>query len=291
MRFEQSLKRSIYPPWTSQYIDYPNLKRLLKDRSSEADSPIEDDDQWTEDDEGAFVEELVNVQLEKVAAFQSQTVQQLRDRTSKCEAKLDPIIVAEQNEQDAQSSSAGSPKPPVAGQITLQESLNELDTITKEMNELEKYSRINYTGFMKATKKHDRRRGDRYRVKPLMQVRLAELPFNKEDYSPLLYRLSTMYNFIRTRLHGRDARAAAAENQIANEDSISHKCMHPQHTVSKLILTCASSLGTPRQLIRTSNNDHAPSPGTGLQPSNIQGCRGCVQRSNNHLHLLRQPCV
>ena len=36
-------------------------------------------------------------------------------------------------------------------------------------------------GFLKAAKKHDRKRGHAYRVRPLMQVRLAELPFNKED--------------------------------------------------------------------------------------------------------------
>ena len=63
------------------------------------------------------------------------------------------------------------------------------DSITKQINELEKYSRINYTGFLKAAKKHDRRRGSQYRVRPLLQVRLAALPFNVENYSPLLHRL------------------------------------------------------------------------------------------------------
>ena len=82
--------------------------------------------------------------------------------------------------------------------------LQVLDNITKETNELEKYARINYTGFLKAVKKHDRKRGGSYRIRPLLQVRLSALPFNKEDYSPLLYRLSAMYSFIRQHMDGGD---------------------------------------------------------------------------------------
>ena len=79
------------------------------------------------------------------------------------------------------------------------EVLEELDNITKEVSALEKYSRINFTGFLKAAKKHDRKRGARYRVKPLLQVRLSKL-FNSEDYSPLVHQLSVMYSFVRETL-------------------------------------------------------------------------------------------
>ena len=224
MHFEQSLKRSIYPPWKDQYIDYSKLKRLLRDSSSEADSPIDDDNKWTEEDEGAFVEELVNVQLEKVAAFQSDTFQSLRDRTAKCETKLDPIVTATKNQEEAPAGSPDSSKRLTVGQITFQEVLRELDSITNEMNQLEKYSRINYTGFMKATKKHDRKRGHAYRVRALMQVRLGELPFNKEDYSPLLFRLYAMYSFIRQHLEGRDKKVSFAEPHAGQENYTSYKC-------------------------------------------------------------------
>ena len=55
MRFGQTLQTSVYPPWKAQYIDYPKLKKLL--RENEAGQ------QWTEGDEEAFVHELINVQL------------------------------------------------------------------------------------------------------------------------------------------------------------------------------------------------------------------------------------
>jgi len=223
MHFERSLKRTIYAPWRDQYIDYPKLKDLLRDNGSD-DGSADEGDQWTDEDEGKFVEELVNVQLEKVANFQSSTLQNLRERAADCEAKLEPIVnkSKEEGEGDDVPSEVqldeGTKK-------TLQDVLKELDGITEEMNELEKYSRINYTGFLKATKKHDRRRGASYRVRPLMQVRLAALPFNKEDYSPLLFRLSTMYSFARQQLEEGKSRSFS-ESQSGSMDKgyTTHKC-------------------------------------------------------------------
>ena len=191
MRFGKTLRNSIYEPWAANYIDYAKLKRLLRE-----DDPSEREGQgWTEDDEGKFVEELVNVQLEKVNAFQAETYKGLRERTSDCEARLEKEVgpksedkeaAGQTDDQDEKQAEKQDEKSPEDGK--LQEVLKELDGITKEISELEKYSRINYTGFLKAVKKHDRRRGSKYKIRPLVQVRLAALPFNSEDYSPLLYR-------------------------------------------------------------------------------------------------------
>ena len=182
MLFEKTLKTSLYEPWSSNYIDYSKLKKLLRE-----ESPEDDNREWTEDDEGRFVEELVNVQLEKVNAFQVKTYQELRDRTSDCEARLQQLEQLEkESSQDAprtQETDKGSKKV-----SSLDEVLEDLDGISRDISELERFSRINFTGFLKAAKKHDRKRGSKYRVRPLLQVRLAALPFNSEDYSPLLYR-------------------------------------------------------------------------------------------------------
>ena len=180
MHFSRTLKNSIYEPWKSSYIDYAKLKQLLRE-----DGPQEEEQKWTEDDEGQFVEELVNVQLEKVNAFQVETYKSLRECTSECESKLEKVTEVEKQKNQT---SDEDEKENEDNQKTLKEVLKELDDVTEEVNELEKYSRINYTGFLKAAKKHDRKRGSSYKVRPLLQVRLAALPFNSEDYSPLLYR-------------------------------------------------------------------------------------------------------
>ena len=205
IRFGKTLKQSIYPPWRDNYVDYAKLKKLLREDDS-AESSTKD--VWTEEDKGAFVDELVNVQLEKVHAFHKETYENLRERTAACEATLDDVAVADVQEHDGTTAASGNGKRAVPSeqekQKIMNEVLKELDNITKETNELEKYARINHTGFLKAAKKHDRKRGQSYRVRPLLQVRLSALPFNKEDYSPLLYRLSAMYNFIRQHMDGGD---------------------------------------------------------------------------------------
>ncbi|WPH04337.1 SPX-domain-containing protein [Acrodontium crateriforme] len=243
MRFGKTLATAVYPPWKDQYIDYPKLKKLLHDDDSAPSSPANPNDTWTEDDESAFVDELVNVQLEKVHSFHKDTYEALRERTAKCEARLDAIAVADagttKDGKEASKPSAkksdGNGKRAVPSeeekQKTLKQTLSELDQITSETNELEKYSRINYTGFLKAAKKHDRKRGSAYRVRPLLQVRLAALPFNKEDYSPLLYRLSAMYSFVRQNLEVVGERGMSmSEPRTGLDEYISHKFwVHPEN--------------------------------------------------------------
>ncbi|KAL8651569.1 MAG: hypothetical protein Q9210_003178 [Variospora velana] len=188
MRFGKTLQSCIYAPWSTKYIDYSKLKKLLReDGDVSADSCIPSKD-WTEEDEGAFVDELVNVQLEKVNAFHNDTYNNLRDHTTDCEVSLQKLAASGTSEIDMDSPVAAASNS--IDDEPLLEMLQRLDSITKEVNELEKYSRINFTGFLKAAKKHDRRRGSHYRVRPLLQVRLAALPFNSEDYSPLLYQVA-----------------------------------------------------------------------------------------------------
>lgn len=245
MRFGRTLELATYAPWKEKYIDYAKLKKLLREDESAPSSPAaaetSQDKKWTDDDESKFVDELVNVQLEKVHEFHRDTYEKLRDRTAACESKLDSIAAAENGAEAGEAN--GNGKKPVPSdaekQKILKEVLSELDQITKETNELEKYSRINYTGFLKAAKKHDRKRGGSYRVRPLLQVRLAALPFNKEDYGPLLFRLSAMYSFVRQHLDGGDKTVKPGENQQGQEEYTSHKFwVHPDNLleVKTLIL-------------------------------------------------------
>ncbi|KAL8791201.1 MAG: hypothetical protein Q9213_000158 [Squamulea squamosa] len=235
MRFGKTLQGSIYEPWKSQYIDYSRLKQLLRENGStngraSSESNAQD---WTEQDEGAFVDELVNVQLEKVNAFHDETYRSLRDRTIDCESEIQKIAASEKNEED-KGNTAGAVTSDEKEQ-TLSKLLEKLDSITKEINELEKYSRINYTGFLKAAKKHDRRRGSQYRVRPLLQVRLAALPFNSEDYSPLLYQLSAMYSFVRQRMQAEPEKPPVeTENKEKTAGFQSHKLLVYNPQTSKV---------------------------------------------------------
>lgn len=232
MRFGTTLRRNTYPPWRQHYVDYDKLKKLLKD--TEGGSQDGDDEEWTAEDESAFVDELMNVQLQKVHKFQTQTSQSLRDRTTAIEKKLEPLAVgikSEEGKDKKEGEGNGKQKADIPSQEKerlLKEAREELDTITKEVNELEKFSRINYTAFYKATKKHDRKRGQSYRLRPFLETRLAAHPLNSEDYSPLLFRLSAMYSFVRQSLEGKSQEALSfADSSTDGEGFTSHKCMSP----------------------------------------------------------------
>ncbi|CRG83211.1 Vacuolar transporter chaperone 2 [Talaromyces islandicus] len=218
MRFGKTLKNSIYPPWKDKYIDYAKVKSLLREKDIEGDDSDNEVQPWTEQDEEAFVQELINVQLDKVNAFQSETSQKLREQTAACESKLSSLVKKSTDQGEAVTDEAERRK--VASDV-----LQELDNITNEVNELEKYSRINFTGFLKAAKKHDRKRGARYRIRALLQVRLSNRPFNTEDYSPLLNRLSAMYTFARETLNQKaeDAQRLVGEDRLAHDAYVSYK--------------------------------------------------------------------
>ena len=211
MRFGRTLRTSVYPPWKDEYIDYAKLKDLLREDA-------EDDPTWTEEDENKFCEEILNVQLEKVAAFQASTFQSLEQRTNKAGEKLRELAPEE-----------GRPK----GEITtgrFKEIEAELDSIINETKELKRYSNINYTGFLKIVKKHDRKRGNSYKIRPMLQIRLLKRPFNSEQgYSPLLNKLSTMYFVVRQQLDETADPATAtssdSQSQMQNgEKYTAYKC-------------------------------------------------------------------
>ncbi|GAM86053.1 hypothetical protein ANO11243_040630 [Dothideomycetidae sp. 11243] len=228
MRFGRTLRHAVYEPWRKYYIDYEKLKKLLRENDSAASSPTRaGDETWTDQDAEKFYHELANVELEKVQKFHSDIIQKLNDRTAKCEAKLDPVAAAVKKDDSDASAAAEDGD---TNRSTGSETLGELDRITKEISELEKYSRINYTGFLKIAKKHDRRRGGRISVKSPLQSLLVQMPFNKEDYSPLLYRISAMYSFARQQLDGKQSGRSFSDNQSGGETYTSYKFwVHPDN--------------------------------------------------------------
>lgn len=177
MRFGKTLRESIYPPWRDQYIDYAKLKNMLReDKGEDEDAP------WTEEDENRFCDEIFNVQLEKVSQFQAKTAASLQQQADAAFEKLRDLVPSDDKSKANIASSR------------LEELRAELDAIVNEVKRLKKYSSLNYTGFLKIVKKHDRKRGGRYKVRPMMRVSLAQHGLNSEQgYSPLLNKLSLMY--------------------------------------------------------------------------------------------------
>ncbi|KYK61163.1 SPX domain-containing protein [Drechmeria coniospora] len=207
MRFGRTLRAAVYEPWKDNYIDYAKLKGLLHEDNVDDEGVVP----WTEEDENRFCDEIFNVQLEKVAQFQQERVDALKVRADAAFEKLRELTpaVGEGHGVGPDASTANEIQAP-----GLRELERSLDEITNEVKELKKYSNINYTGFLKMVKKHDRKRGDRYKIRPMMQLSLAQRPFNSEQgYSPLLNKLSIMYFAIRQQLEGGEQPALDLESQ------------------------------------------------------------------------------
>ncbi len=272
MRFGRTLRTSIYPPWKDEYIDYAKLKALLRE-----DRADDDDVSWTEDDENRFCDETFNVQLEKVAKFQEDTVNRLRERVDAIFETLKGLAPAEGG-----GDGKGKEKSEISVQ-RLKDIESELDQITNEVRELKKYSNLNYTGFLKIVKKHDRKRGDAYKIRPMMQVSLARRPFNSEKgYSPLLNKLSLMYDAIHQYLNNEvEVLPVDLDTQPETHNGeryTAHKCEFSGLGGVGRVAWCLPltlslpSLGASRQSHRGQDDDPETTAGAGVQ--RIVGERG-----------------
>ncbi|CAH6721871.1 vacuolar transporter chaperone 2 [[Candida] jaroonii] len=166
MLFSNKLDQEIYQPWKQYYINYNNLKKSLKENIILVN--------WSEKDEQNFVAQL-DENLEKVYNFQHQKYDELNDQLNTLTNKI---------------SAKGEEK------FELNDFLTKLDEILELAQQLDHFQRLNYTGFIKIVKKHDRLHPE-FSVKPLLNVRLKSLPFHSEDYSPLLYKISSIFQFLR----------------------------------------------------------------------------------------------
>ncbi|KAK3828237.1 MAG: vacuolar transporter chaperone 4 [Benniella sp.] len=167
MKFGDHLQYSIQPEWAFNYLSYDELKEVLKSRTATQ--------VWTETDEGYFVE-LLERELEKVYSFQNVKLGEVRRKLSYF------------NTQALEFKKNG------AQEETWRALEIELMRLIAEIDVLAKYTRLNYTGFLKIVKKHDKQTG--WLLKSIFHVRLNAKPFHKENYDAIIVRLSSMFHIV-----------------------------------------------------------------------------------------------
>ncbi|KAF9393899.1 vacuolar transporter chaperone [Podila verticillata] len=185
MKFGQHLGESIQPEWSFNYISYDELKSVLKTRT--------DRQMWNETDEGYFVE-LLERELEKVHCFQNVKIGEVHRKLS------------------YYSTQAQEFKKNGAQEETWRSLEIELYQLVAEIDVLAKYTRLNYTGFLKIVKKHDKQTG--WLLKSIFHVRLNAKPFHKENYDAVIVRLSSIYHVVTAR-----GQKLKGDDQFANWDS------------------------------------------------------------------------
>jgi len=128
MKFGQNLAYSVQPEWTFNYISYDELKEVIKTRTATQ--------VWNETDEGYFVE-LLERELEKVYSFQHVKIGEIRRKLSYYNTQAQEF------------------KKNAAQEETWRALEVELLRLIAEVDVLARYTRLNYTGFLKIVKKHD----------------------------------------------------------------------------------------------------------------------------------------
>lgn len=87
----------------------------------------------------------------------------------------------------------------------------DLSDIIADVHDLAKYTQLNYTGFQKIIKKHDKLTS--IALRPTFATRLKAKPFFQDNYDAFVVTLSRLYDLVRTRGQPAKGDSAAGEKQ------------------------------------------------------------------------------
>lgn len=209
MKFGHTLKTSLNPEWVSFYLDYDGLKSILKKKLPYVE--------WREEDESKFIEKLEK-ELAKVYNFQKVKSNEMEKHIQREAAEVQALCSKENPHED---------------EFTASEI--ELGRIIADVHDLAKFTRLNYTGFLKIIKKHDK--VTNWIIKPMFSARLNAKPFYKENYESLIIRISTLYDRVRTRGKQRGGDSGAGGKQSAFVRNTTKYWVHPDNiTELKLLI-------------------------------------------------------
>lgn len=177
MKFGEHLKSSLIRDYNYYYIAYDELKQELK-QGLKSNNGV-----WSEELEERFLTSL-EAELEKVYTFQKLKSREIVSRIKENEHAVADVI--------AQLETSNPPF-----EQDFEDLEEELSDVIADVHDLAKFTRLNYTGFNKIIKKHDKQ--TTWNLKPIFQVRLDAKPFFKDNYDPLIVKLSGLYDMVRTR--------------------------------------------------------------------------------------------
>ncbi|KAG0136894.1 putative vacuolar transporter chaperone (Vtc4) [Tuber indicum] len=111
----------------------------------------------------------------------------------------------------------------------------DLSDIIADVHDLAKFTQLNYTGFQKIIKKHDKQTG--WPLRPIFSARLNAKPFFKDNYDAFIVKLSKLYDLVRTRGNPTQGDSSAGGSQQNFIRQTTKYWVHPDNiTELKLII-------------------------------------------------------
>lgn len=218
MKFGEHLRNALIKNYSFYYIAYDDLKHQLKKNLKDNDYV------WTNEFEEDFLNAL-ETELDKVYSFTKIKNTEVNRRIKDSEKYVYEVVSAIQN--------PSNPNQPQ--EQDFEDLEDELSDIIADVHDLAKFTRLNYTGFQKIVKKHDK--STKFTLKPIFQVRLNAKPFFKDNYDNLIVKLSKLYDLVRTRgnpVKGDSSAGGAQQNFVRQTTKY---WVHPDNiTELKLII-------------------------------------------------------
>ncbi|KAI8061148.1 VTC domain-containing protein [Gongronella butleri] len=202
MKFGEQLHSEIFTPWRLSYIQYDVLKSDLKTRQL--------DHEWNAQDEKDFVQLLEN-ELEKVYDFVNAKLTEVEARISYCERSIRTFM------NNASYSSDSNWE-------VMDEALTE---VLFDVNDLAKFTRINYIGFQKIIKKHDK--WTKLDLQREFVPQLRARPLDKQRFDVAIVYISSLHDLCRLKGKPRSGNAAAGGDQNAFERATAKYWIHPDN--------------------------------------------------------------
>lgn len=106
----------------------------------------------------------------------------------------------------------------------------EVAVLVADVHDLALFTKLNFTGFMKIVKKHDKLTG--FALKPTFNKDFLEAhPFYKMNYDPVIVKLSKLFDLVRTRGHPIEGDSSAGGSQNAFVRSTTKYWVHEENIV------------------------------------------------------------
>ncbi|CAO3615959.1 unnamed protein product [Cunninghamella blakesleeana] len=202
MKFGLELQQNIFAPWRLSYVAYDVLKHELKNRQL--------DHGWTDKDEEEFILLLDN-ELTKVYDFINAKLTEIDARILYCERTIQTL---QKNPSMASDSNYS----------IMDEALTE---ILFDVNDLSRFTRLNFTAIQKLLKKHDK--WTHLNLKQTYIIKLREKPLDKQRFDVAIIYISALHDICRNQGQQSTGDNAAGGNQYAFERATAKYWIHPDN--------------------------------------------------------------
>ncbi|KAI7891580.1 VTC domain-containing protein [Mucor mucedo] len=202
MKYGQELQQNIFGPWRLSYVSYDILKQELKTRQL--------DHGWTQKDASDFTNLLEN-ELSKVYDFVNAKLSEIDARILYCERTIQTL---QKNPSMSSDANYG----------IMDEALTE---ILFDVNDLSRFTRVNFVAIQKILKKHDKWTG--LHLKHDFITKLREKPLDKQRFDVAIIYISALHDICRNRGKQSPGNSASGGDQNAFERATAKYWIHPDN--------------------------------------------------------------